>query len=212
MIDSLEAAVCWPCIVGLHEECYDPVLDTETENVLGSWVTCCCSVSKVEDAKDFMGIGRPVSDPKDISDITSTGRKRAAMLYPIMEGMLCEWSGLKFAGGGVEPIIGCDGNTLHSGKGPDKGDRHHGPDKNVINNSPENVHRICSTCHNRTHALNNRYYDKPRPPAEQSWLPNSKYGEVHKHDSKTLATDEERADNEEWWALSKADRNVVLDD
>lgn len=210
MSDSLEAAVCWPCIVGLHEECYDPQLDELAGEIDDGqhWVTCCCSVSKVEDAKEFMGIGRPVSDPKDIGDITSTGRKRAAMLYPIMEGMLCEWSGLKFAGGGVEPIIGCDGHTLTADKGPTKGDRHHGPDKNTISNDPGNVHRICSSCHNRWHARNNEFYG-PRPPADQQYLPVVPF---ELHDPKTLATDEERADNEEWWAKSKADRNVALDD
>lgn len=202
------AGACWPCIVSLHDECYEPVIATETENVLGSWITCCCSVSRVADAQDFMGVGRPVSDPKDITDITSTGRKRAAQLYPIMEGMLCEWAGLKFAGGGVEPIIGCSGQILTADKGPTRGDRHHGPDKNVISNEPGNVHRICSTCHNRWHALNNKYYG-PRPLAVEQYLPVVPF---EKHDPVTLATDEEREENEAWWATSKADRNVTLDE
>lgn len=147
------------------------------------------------------GVGRPMAEPGDITDITSTGRKRAAMLYPIFENMKCEWAGLKFAGGGVEPIIGCDNHIIQPNKGPDKGDRHHGPDKNVINNSPGNVHRICSSCHNRWHAKNNKYYgDRPTP--DQPFLPKEDY-DWKPHDSETLATPEEIADNERYWNKNK---------
>jgi len=142
------------------------------------------------------GVGRPMSEPSDIRDVTSTGRKRAAMLYPIFKDMVCEWAGLAKAGGGVEPIVGCDNNIIQPGKGPDKGDRHHGPDKNVINNSPDNVHRICSPCHNRWHALNNPYYG-PRPPADEPFLPLQDFKD---HDSKTKATDEEIKENEHYWS------------
>lgn len=147
---------------------------------------------------DKRGIGRPMSEPSDITDIISTGRKRAAMMYPIFKDMKCEWAGLKFAGGGVEPIMGCVGSVIQPSKGPDKGDRHHGPDKNVINNAPDNVHRICSTCHNRWHALNNKYYG-PRPSADVPFMPLEEYI-CKKHDPETRATDEEIADNETWWA------------
>ena len=147
------------------------------------------------------GVGRPMAEPGDITDITSTGRKRAAMLYPIFENMKCEWAGLKFAGGGVEPIIGCDNHIIQPTKGPDKGDRHHGPDKNVINNSPGNVHRICSSCHNRWHAKNNKYYgDRPAP--DQPFLPKEDY-DWKPHDPETQATPEEIADNERYWNKNK---------
>lgn len=147
------------------------------------------------------GVGRPMSEPGDITDIVSTGRKRAAMLYPIFENMKCEWAGLKFAGGGVEPIVGCDNNIIQPNKGPQKGDRHHGPDKNVINNSPGNVHRICSPCHNRWHAKNNKYYgDRPQP--DQPFLPKEDY-DWKPHDPETLAAPEEIADNERYWNKNK---------
>lgn len=145
-------------------------------------------------------VGRPMAEPSEITDVTSTGRKRAAMLYPIFKNMKCEWAGLKYAGGGVEPIIGCAGNIIQPSKGPDKGDRHHGPDKNVINNEPGNVHRICSKCHNRYHAKNNRYYTKPRPPADEPWLPDPIHGECKPHDPTTKATPEEIEENEKYWS------------
>jgi len=36
--------------------------------------------------------------------------------------------------------------------------RHHGPDKNTLNNEKGNVHRICHSCHNRWHTLNDEDY------------------------------------------------------
>jgi hypothetical protein len=116
--------------------------------------------------------------------------------------MKCEWAGLKYAGGGVEPIIGCGGNIIQPvKKGPNKGDRHHGPDKSVINNAPDNVHRICSPCHNRWHAQNNKFYGE-RPPASQPYLPLEEH-ELKQHDKVTMATAEEIEENEEYWASRK---------
>ena len=206
------AEVCWPCVCGLHEECFCPDLAPE-DNEDGTWVVCCCYGKPIESEEGAFvrGVGRPLKDPSEITDITSTGRKRAAMLYPIMEGMLCEWAGLKFAGGGVEPIIGCPGNTLSASKGAGRGDRHHGPDKNVINNSPDNVHRICSDCHNRWHALNNKYYGD-RPAADMPYLPVAPEGlTVQRHDRETRATEEEIMANEAFWAVKADRRHAVVD-
>lgn len=202
------AAVCWSCVCSLHDECFDITEDDEGVTM------CCCAHNPEPEARGFGLVGRPVKDPADIDDITSTGRKRAAMLYPILTDMECSWAWLKHAGGGVEPIVGCAGNRIDPVKtGPRAGHRHHGPDKNTISNGPLNVHLICTTCHNRYHALNNQYYPATRPPADQQWLPVAPDGKIVKqHDMYTLATDEEREDNEQWWATSKADRYVVTDD
>jgi len=196
MTDVLMVEKCWACIVGLHDECYAPELVTEpvVDEITAEHLRCCCAKSKDADAAAFVNDpGRPVLDPSDIGDVKSTGRKRAAMLYPIFDGQLCEWSGLAFAGGGVVPIVGCDGNTISPTKeGPHAGHRHHGPDKNTINNGPLNVHRICTSCHTYWHAQNNRYYEGERPAADQPWMPVAPEGmQVFKHDPDTLATPEE---------------------
>lgn len=190
-----EAAVCWPCVVGFHDECYDPQL-TESVDAQDVWVVCCCSISKEPDASAFATanpVGRPLLDPGDITDVKSTGRKRAAAAAPIFDGMLCEWAFLKFAGGGVEPIIGCAGNTIENTKtGPHAGHRHHGPNKNTLDNMQGNLHRICTSCHTYWHALNNKYYEGERPPADQPWLPIAPEGMVVlPHDPNTRATEEE---------------------
>lgn len=85
-----------------------------------------------------------------LRDQQSTGRKRAAKMYPLDPEGDCEWKMHSNCGGGVNPIVGClEGKQT---------DRHHGPDKNTLNNEKGNVHRICSNCHNRWHARNNPGY------------------------------------------------------
>jgi hypothetical protein len=215
---------CWPCVVGLHEECPNPqlvtdlqdaMLDAEVpmEHIPMPWTTCCCKANKTADAQDFVnGVGRPVLDPSDITDVLSTGRKRAQMLYPITEGMQCEWAFLASAGGGIEPIVGCRGNTINQTKeGPHAGHRHHGPNKNTIENSPLNVHRICTFCHNRWHALNNRYYGE-RPAADQPYLPVVPEGMVlQRHDPDTIATEEQLEESEAFWSGQKLEKIDVED-
>lgn len=177
--------VCNPCLLGFHAECVSP--DTE----------CCCGGADYLDSPEVGtassrtggGVGPRVLNPSEITDATSTGRKRAAQLYPIFKDMLCEWAYLKFAGGGVVPIIGCDGNLIQpNSKAGDGGDVHHGPDKNTINNSPGNVHRICKSCHHAWHAANDVYYGKKRPPADEQWLPSVAYVQ---HDPSTKAEEHE---------------------
>lgn len=132
-------------------------------------------------AASFQGLGRPVADRETLKDPISTGRKEAATKAPI--GGQCEWAGLKYAGGGVIPIVGCGGRNAT--------DRHHGPDKATLNNSrPDdseqyNLHVICSYCHNEWHAKNDEFYTEPRPEKNMEWLPNV---EFKYHDSETLAT------------------------
>lgn len=103
-----------------------------------------------------------------LKDQQSTGRKRAARMYPLDPEQNCEWQGLSNCGGGPKPIVGC-----YAGK---QQARHHGPDKSVSNNEEGNVHRICHCCHYRWHAKNNPLYDwnattvnphNPRPQTEE---------------------------------------------
>lgn len=111
-------------------------------------------------------VGRPPKESgEDMSDVLSTGRKRAKAAAPISTGMVCEWARLEKAGGGVEPIVGCPNNPA--------ADVHHGPDKSVLNNEVGiNLHRICKHCHHRWHAANDKYYDEPRPENGETWVPN----------------------------------------
>lgn len=87
-----------------------------------------------------------------LKDPKSTGRKRAAELYPLDKSAPCEWQGKKNCGGGKRPIVGCvDGLQVA---------RHHGPVKDTTRNHEGNVHRICTRCHNHWHELNDLVYDQ----------------------------------------------------
>lgn len=119
----------------------------------------------------------------DYKDPISTGRKLAAQAAPISVGDICEWAGLSRAGGGVRPIVGCIGRPAS--------DRHHGPDKNTMNNAPTNLHRICDHCHNTWHAHNDPAYGE-RPEHTKPFIPAGVLGvDWFAHDSKTKATTEE---------------------
>jgi hypothetical protein len=92
---------------------------------------------------------------KEDDDIgESAGRKRAAVLFEIVPDEPCEWRLLADCGGGQYPIIGC-----LTGK---QENRHHGPDKKTSNNEEDNVHLICSNCHNTWHAKNDGFYDRDK--------------------------------------------------
>ena len=141
---------CIYCARHLHEECdSDP---------------CCCITDEEEATEEEVSLvtsnplknatvvrGRPELTPEEMQDPHSTGRKRAAKLYPLDEKASCEWSMKKNCGGGEHPIVGCI-NGLQV-------NRHHGPDKFVLNNNEGNVHRICAECHNRWHYLNDGGYN-----------------------------------------------------
>jgi hypothetical protein len=92
-----------------------------------------------------------------LKDQQSTGRKRAARLYPLDKEALCEWALRPEQGGGIA-IPGCG---LRPGTKPGKQQsRHHGPDYNTLNNEAGNVHRICHSCHNAWHAANDPNKDQ----------------------------------------------------
>lgn len=132
---------CIHCGRGFHDECiYEECIDCHddtakiSKSIIGS-----------------LGQGAPVKNPDDVTDRHSTGRKRAAQIYPIFGDMPCEWRGKKNCGGG-HGIVGCiDGLQAH---------RHHGPVKDTLRNEPGNVHRICVRCHNGWHALNDPIYNE----------------------------------------------------
>ena len=165
--EALQLLPCPPCGAGEHFFCLGP-------DSVNSF--CCCASRRATEITNSSP-GNATKTPDEITDVQSTGRKRAAAMYPITEGMICEWSKLAKAGGGVVPIVGCLGNLAVN--------IHHGPDKNTLNNNPENIHRICSPCHNYWHAKNDEYYGE-RPPGTEPFIPLDG-NEWFAHDSETQA-------------------------
>lgn len=136
---------CTACGRSFHEEC---------ENEKGC--DDCHKKEVVEATEKISGkMGRPQLGDDEVTDVLSTGRKRAAKLYGhLMDKTLpCEWRGKKNVGGGI-PIYGCINGFRQ--------DIHHGPDKTTTNNSRSNVHLICKKCHKRWHMVNDPVYDKDK--------------------------------------------------
>lgn len=135
---------CLSCLRGFHEECE-------------SQPCCCGSIEEGEikeaDEESDENIESPQRGRPQKDEITvSAGRKRAASEYPLRPKKLCEWGLRSNCGGGLYPIFGCqEGRQIA---------RHHGPDKDTSNNDETNIHLICTSCHNRWHAANDKYYDK----------------------------------------------------
>lgn len=217
MTDEVGAVthMCLPCASGNYGECENPELLPELQ---GAWIIPCVSKFAAEPFSIVKGkgqVGRPLLDPSEITDVTSTGRKRAAAIMPFLKGQVCGWAHLKHAGGGVVPILGCLGNTIadvktteeaHEKGADEVGHRHHGPDKNVLNNTPEvNLHGVCTPCHTRWHALNDPHYaEEGRPDdAAEPFTPVEPY---FAHDNQTTFTDEEHALAEAWWNLPVKER------
>lgn len=102
------------------------------------------------------------TEERVMKDPVSTGRKRAAVLYPISGGQVCDWAWKKNCGGGIEPITGCTGRPASH--------IHHGPDKSTLNNDKTNISLVCEFCHNRWHVANDKYYGT-RPVDNSTWIP-----------------------------------------
>lgn len=211
---EFQTHMCPACAAGFPEECSNPkYIDIEgSEDIIPCSVEFTQLIS-VGGPKEKGNPGRPTLGPGEVTDPKSTGRKRAAMLAPILTGQVCGWANLRHAGGGVVPILGCNGHQLIEKKGGDEeqgfwqGDRHHGPDKNTLNNSVGmNLHSICVDCHHRWHALNDRFYDEDgRPSAEFAFVPVEGY---YLHDPLTTFTDEEFELAEAWWDLPVKERGA----
>lgn len=122
-------------------------------------------------------------------DARSTGRKRAAKLYPIKAGQICDWAWHKQCGGGIQPIMGCTGRPAQH--------IHHGPDKSTFNNERDNISLVCTYCHNRWHAVNDPYYEEGRPENGEPFLPVIPDGKtIFSLEDKVRATREEIFANE----------------
>lgn len=146
-------SICNLCVRGLHGACKGPELCSCTHTTEVSDEPEETNTDEEEPQTSSPTRQRRNKPDAAVKDQQSTGRKRAAKLYPLNYEAPCEWLGKKGMGGGTKPQDGCPvaDNCLQQA-------RHHGPDKNTLNNEPGNVHRIGHLCHNRWHAANDPNY------------------------------------------------------
>lgn len=163
-------AMCLECASGFPELCENDEPCAKAE--LGSSGSLSDLLagegfSEVEPKKKLRDSRRKKND-MNLKDPQSTGRHRAVTIHgKANPEEPCEWRGLANCGGGRYPILGCDGGVQEN--------LHHGPNKNTLNNERENIHKICSQCHNRWHTLNDVDYEwdghhelhSPRPPTKE---------------------------------------------
>jgi hypothetical protein len=170
--------VCFPCKRNLHDTCREgdcgcygrahkaTVGDDAGDNESSGYDDISDEQSQHNNRRS-----RRTKPDAALKDQESTGRKRAARLYPLLDNTNqplkssrtagqderadCEWRFGIRVGGGDNPIQGCVSGKQYA--------RHHGPDKNTLNNEPGNVHRICHNCHNQWHAKNDPDYDPNKP-------------------------------------------------
>jgi len=190
----MSGQVCDSCI---DEMCFICISPREDE-------TCCCQgtfgrlsffgelANQADTAK--RGPGRPKMVGGDMRNPVQAGRARAEDIAPLSESYVCDWAMLMYAGGGVEPIVGCEGNVAT--------DRHHGPDKSTLNNDVGvNLHRVCPICHNRWHYRNDKYYATERPEDNGPYLPLAEHGTWQPHDRFTQASPQHIIASNTWWSL-----------
>lgn len=125
-----------------------------------------------------------LKDNSKVIDPKSTGRKRAAKMFPLDRTKACEWQKKKFLlKENGDSFIGCV-NGLQTAI-------HHGPNKDTLVNEIGNVWRICIICHNRYHTLIDPDYD---------WnLPADEFYPI----TLTEVTDEDLGNNEMFWLSRK---------
>jgi hypothetical protein len=191
---------CVSCRLELCYSCYEPeeTFDTIFDGEGGK------RVQKVEPVLETekRPVGRPRLPPEELKDALRAGRLRAGRTIKIEPGTICQWAGLKFAGGGIRPIIGCVGRPA--------GARHHGPNKSTADNEiGSNLHLICHQCHNRWHALNDEFYGE-RPADGADYLPRADAGTNNFHDPNSTATLAEQAEWQLYWQTPKAKRVLEM--
>lgn len=196
---------CLECGRGFHDECEHeecPVCEICNPNLV---------VAEESDPVEVNNKESHYDKHKKFQDPHSTGRHRAAQLFPFVCNMCghtkqqhgpgcdkcecdgfvrkpCEWRELKNCGGGENTIVGC-GDGVQT-------DRHHGPIIDPLRNEIGNVHRLCAKCHQRWHLLNDEYYE------DQKFMTT-----VHKG---IPATAKEILDNELKWSDGWFNRNFKL--
>jgi len=201
----MSSPVCLSCV---DEMCF--ICENPKPTLDGGQEACCCqgTFGKLtlfgphpdpsESGQLTRSPGRPKLSGAEMKNAVQAGRARAEDIAPITEGMMCEWAMLRFAGGGIEPIVGCEGNEAT--------ERHHGPNKSTLDNDPGiNLHRICSKCHNRWHYRNDEYYG-PRPDDNSAYFPSPEHGLAAPHDRVTQASGADVVSSNGWWALPVAGR------
>lgn len=104
-------------------------------------------------------LAKNVKNDYALKDPQSTGRKRAAKLFPLDKERDCEFLGKTHAGA-IPGLRGIDGCSIRPNSTPGKQQARHHLDYDTLNNDPDNVVRICHSCHRVIHEANDSHKDQ----------------------------------------------------
>jgi hypothetical protein len=163
---------CGPCISRNHEDCanewvtelvcncdHDSAYDIIPTPPVGSIGAALNLESEVPDSRTHT---RRYKNDDAVTDQQSTGRKRAAALYPLKDSngsrIPCDFSNkARCLPSYMEVQI--DGCGLRPGTFPKHAQARHHNDYNTLNNERSNVALLCHDCHNLLHAKNDAFKD-----------------------------------------------------
>lgn len=169
---------CWPCKQGLHEGCAAEVTSFAScdclhdsappspRSEIGAALeddTTGLSGSEEDETGKKPNFKRKLKNNDAVTDQLSTGRKRAALLFPLKNEdgspKPCEFA-RRYSVLPVYTEQNMDGCGIRQGTATGIAQARHHLNYDTLDNSEENVVRICHSCHNKLHALNDPYKDK----------------------------------------------------
>lgn len=171
---------CGPCLTGSHTTCANLILDFEVcecthtstsvdyaapTSTIGAALVSDTGSSLSGSGEEETGVShkRRLKDESSLKDQQSTGRKRAAALFPLKDEngkpLPCEFANkAQVLPGYME--VNIDGCGVRQGTATGIAQARHHMSYDVLDNSSENVVRICHSCHNTLHSKNDPYKDK----------------------------------------------------
>lgn len=161
--------VCWPCRRNQHDGCaalftYDLCECTHEKVVAPTPVGDIGNALNLDTQEaDTKTVVRRQKNDMAVTDPQSTGRKRAAKLYPLIDPngnkLPCDFQNRKSCLPSYMEVQ-IDGCGVRTGTMPNFAQSRHHHDYNVMNNERENIGLLCLSCHNLLHAKNDPYKDK----------------------------------------------------
>ncbi len=165
---------CWPCRRNQHNACAAQYTDSISCNCdhnstvdrpVGAIGNALNLDTTEPDSSETVTVKNTRRNKNDdaVTDQQSTGRKRAAKMYPLSDEngkkLPCDFAGKK----AVLPSfmeVQIDGCGVRAGTMPNNAQARHHHDYNTLNNERSNVGLLCVPCHNLLHAKNDPYKDK----------------------------------------------------
>lgn len=162
------AELCWACRRNQHDGCielltnmpcdctHEPVRQPTPVSTIGD------ALNLDQEEPDTVTRTRRQKNDDAVTDQQSTGRKRAAKLYPLKDAngnkLPCDYMHKKDALPNYMEVQ-IDGCGVRPGTMPGPAQARHHNDYNTLNNERENVALLCHACHNLLHSRNDPFKD-----------------------------------------------------